>query len=157
MQHMFATKINLEGSILGHPTVMQLSLTLVPCAGYAAKTFRAPSRWVLHYQNGPCGGIRVGGGRFRNVSVNVSVTARMTTVTSTSIPVDGVRNIEQTKISLASDSACRCQPWLPFLPAQSSNAVKTHQMPTSDAGQGSQTRTYSQIKSLFVLFFCFTQ
>ena len=33
----------------------------------------------------------------------------------------GVGNMEQAKISPPSDSACGCQPWLPFLPALSSS------------------------------------
>lgn len=92
-------------------------------------------------------------GRFRNVRVNVSGTARMTTVTT--VPVGGAGNTEQTRISLASDSACRCRPWLPFLPADSSqpNVVKTSLIPTSDAGQGLQSIKYSQINSVFTGFF----
>lgn len=62
-------------------------------------------------------------------------------------------DIERTKISLASDSACRYQPWLPFLPAESGNVVKTYGIPASEAGQGSRTVKYSQMKSLLVLSF----
>lgn len=104
------------------------------------------------------------GGRSRNVSVHVSVTASVTM--GTTIPADGAGNMEQSRISPASDWACRCRPWLPFLPADSSNVVKT--TATSDAGQGSQTMKYSQIKSwsyasvslnnfLKSVHFCFTE
>lgn len=52
---------------------------------------------------------------------------------------EGLENIEQSKISLSSDSACRCQPCFPFLPAVSSNMRKDQNIksPTSETGQRS--------------------
>lgn len=44
---------------------------------------------------------------------------------ATNIPVDESGNIEQPKISLASDSACTCRPWLPCFSAERHSGVKT--------------------------------
>lgn len=39
--------------------------------------------------------------------------------------IDESGNIRQSKISLASDSACRCRPWLPFFSAERHSGIKT--------------------------------